>query len=410
MLFQNRPLAVRVMKTATSVIATNDVITLADGSREVMADCALEDGARQINDGDGLPFLIEHDWLRPCGWTQRAWTEPDGIKLRLITESMLPESDDEVEMMNRRFNAHMSSWKKERTAPFEEFAKTLAVRNLELTFDTDSVFLEAPNLVRQVCPTALSESDKDGLMRVRKDAIDANGRLRDGRFSLVPSMLLRPSFGLPNAPNRELMTALLRLAKDSPACEVRLAIDQNRLGLPDSQHSMLQRDYWWGPHYRGSPVNQPYGLTVHGPTKYDQLNGLIRTEFWWYGKAERTFEVEELIDLPRRCNGKEVNRASRFVHSIFDGDNVSRHIDGAIRLYPEHLWQQRTATKITEFGKRATRVKLWRVDGSVNIDRWYELIHMFFRGNYTIAEYFGLPSPDVYRSEFEQSLKDSERT
>ena len=32
---------------------------------------------------------------------------------------------------------------------------------------------------------------------------------------------------------------------------------------------------------------------------------------------------------------------------------------------------------------------------------WYNLIHMFFRGNYTIGEYFGLPNPIDHRRTLE---------
>ena len=153
---------------------------------------------------------------------------------------------------------------------------------------------------------------------------------------------------------------------------------------------------WWGPPFRGDPSRQPYGVTVHGPTRHDDLSGLLRTEFWWYGKDERTVEIEELVDR-RLVDVHDGNAAyvCRFVHSIFDSSTGRpRHLDGAVRLYDDEGWTGRTGSHIDKFGKNATRVKLWRVDGDIPLETWYLLIHMFFRENSTVPEYFGLELPD----------------
>jgi len=193
------------------------------------------------------------------------------------------------------------------------------------------------------------------------------------------------------------------LAKQK-SLEVRIAIDQNLLGIRKSFKRTEQRAYWWGPRYSGSPLDQPHGMTVHGPTINDQLNSLIRTEFWWYGKSIPTFEIEEIVDNKFFLASGVTARGMRFIHSMCDVKGRPFHIDGAIRLYSESLWCKRKAEKISDFGKRAERIKLWRVDGELENDAWYELIHNFFRGNYTVGEYFGLPTPERYRAEYERSL------
>ena len=394
------------MKLVRAIIATNALITLPDGSREITADCALEDGATQINERGGIPTLFGHDWLRPAGWVTRAWTERDGKSLRLVTESIQQESDEEYQFVLEKVIGFLKALEKYRTAPFEDMARSLKIPQLALTFDSDCVILQSPDLVRQICPSAFSGVDGDGLITVRKGSIDENGSLRSGDFLLVPSPLFRPSFGLPNVPNQEFLSPLLRLAKNSSDCEVRVAIDPHRLAIPDSLKPSQQREYWWGPQFAGNPFDQPYGITVHGPTKNDVLNSLIRTEFWWYGKTERTFEMEELAEIPKVFDNQGAVRGMRFVHSVFH--QQSKHLDGAIRWYSEDLWQERLDKKLSDFGKKARREKLWRVDGDLSIKTWYELIHMFFRGNYSVGEYFGLPNPDDYRSAFEKSLNTAE--
>lgn len=391
------------MRVVNSVIATNEVITLADGTREVLTDCALEDGARQINEGDGLPRLMEHDWLRPCGWTHRAWTERDGYHLRLVFEDIIPETAEDFRVILWRYAKYLSTISEQRTAPFQELARSLNLPDVRLTWDTDCVYLQAPGLAARLCPSVFARTDEDGLIRLGNGVVHENGWLRNDAYLLVPSRLMRPGFDLPNAPNRDFLSSLLRLAKGSTDCEVRLSLDRDRLGIPASLQPMERRELWWGPPYRGNSLKQPDGVTVHGPTRYDSLNGLIRTEFWWYGKAERTLEIEELVDLVRLSGAHQPSRRMRFIHSIFNHGGTPRHLDGAIRTYTDDLWVVRTRpnSNISNFGKKAQRAKLWRVDGSLSLSTWYELIHMFFRGNYTVGEYFGF-DPEVFWSELKQ--------
>jgi hypothetical protein len=296
-----------------------------------------------------------------------------------------------------------------RAAPFVDHVRSMPVPDIQLTIDSDSVLLQAPGLVQAVLPSAYSQVDEDGLTVLRPEWINRNGMVSFEKFFLVPSRYFRPSFGLPNAPNRELLSSLGRLAKNATACEVRLAVDPDRLGILDSFKPMLQRDYWWGPPYTGNPRSQRHGMTVHGPTRYDHFNGLKRTEFWWYGKAESTLEIEEIHNLVFRLDRERLAHGMRFIHSIFDRNDLPRHLDGAVRLYDADLWNQRVQSKLSDFGKKARRMKLWRVDGSLALNDWYELIHMFFRGNYTIAEYFGLPSPDEYRLKAEKASESTSK-
>ena len=395
-----RSTAVFLMKFQHSVIATNDVITLANGNRECIADAALEDMARKLNESGGRPGLLEHDWHRPYSWGRRAWTQRDGRRLKLIVESEVPETESELEFIRGKITTYWSREAGDRLEPFRGFANSLKVPGISLAADTDCVLLESPGLLSRLCPHCVKDTDDDGLIPVRKEFIDARYCLRSGDFLLVPSKFLRPSFGLPNPANAEFLSVISQLATQPEKRSVRLALDPNRLGIARSFRRWERRDYWWGPRYSGDPRLQPKGLTVHGPTAYDSLSGLIRTEFWWYGKHEPTLEIEELVAMPWLKRLSENSHCTRFVHSVFFSDG-SIHLDGSVRIYTDDQWQERLGQKITEFGKRATRVKLWRTDGELDMEAWYNLVHTFFRGNYTIGEYFGLPDPIDYRRSLE---------
>jgi hypothetical protein len=384
------------MKTERAVVATNDIITLADGMRECIADEALEDMAFQINASGGRPSLVEHDWSRPCGWASRAKTEREGQRLKLVVEYDVPETGSELEIVRRRISNYWRSEVAQRVEPFREFANTLGVPGISLNADLDCVLLQSPGILPKLCQHSLTNMDDDGLVPISRDVVDTRGFLKTGDYLLVPSEFLRPSFSLPNPVNGELLSILSKLATLPQERSVRVALDPNRLGIANSFKRSERRDYWWGPRYSGDPRAQTKGLTVHGPTAHDRLSGLIKTEFWWYGKREQTLEIEELVDMPWLEHVSEKKRCSRFVHSVFFPDGRI-HLDGAVRIYTEDQWQLRLGQKITEFGKGATRVKLWRIDGELKTELWYDLIHMFFRGNYTVGEYFGLPDPVEHR-------------
>ena len=79
------------MKYIHSVAATNQI----NRKNMVIADSCLEDMAKQLNEQGGRPQLHSHDWTRLIGWTTKAWTEREGVHLKLMTETEVPETECE---------------------------------------------------------------------------------------------------------------------------------------------------------------------------------------------------------------------------------------------------------------------------------------------------------------------------
>ena len=178
------------MKTVHSIIATNSPIKLPDGTREILADCALEDCARQINER-GFPILFEHDWLRLSGWTVRAWTEREGTMLKLVTEGVLPETSEEQVAVSQRYSEYLDTQLEMHTTPFKDVLCQLGISGTRLAFDVDSVLLECCDLVKKVYPSVLTDIDADGLVRVNSKLIDEDGLVTVGEFFLVPTIYLQ---------------------------------------------------------------------------------------------------------------------------------------------------------------------------------------------------------------------------
>ena len=383
------------MITVTSVIATSQVIRLPDGHSEVITEEALAQAADQLNANGGMPFLLDHDWTRPIGWTNRAWIEQNGDHVRLCTVSDVPETRAETDALVTQFATHCAARRLEATSPYAQALVAFADGPVELAHDLCCVYLAGAGLVDRVLPDVIKSTDDDGLIPIASSEIVGGAWVKRGSYLLSPSRFLRPGWSLPNPPNRDFLNALVEVKQRNPHLSIKLAIDFDLIGIPESLQEHEQRDYWWGPPYNGNPINQPHGVTVHGPTKYDAASGLRQTEFWWYGKEERTLQVEEVFDQPRwRSYGNERRTPARFVHSIFNPATGSPdHLDGAVRLYTDAEWSDRIGLPVDKFGKRGIRHKLWVVDGEMQLSDWYTLIHMFFKGNFTIAEYFGLGGP-----------------
>jgi hypothetical protein len=362
----------------------------------VFTDDCLEDGAKQINKGIGQPCLLNHDWTRLIGWTSKAWTVREGDLLKLATETEIPETKEETNAINQKYASYLNNIYKERVLPFN--SEREKINNSELNCDMSCVYLTGKNILWETYAELKNELDEDGLLYLKKPQFVGEGFIKYKEHMLVPHSSFRESYSLPNTINRDFFSKLSNLSQTNSNVTIRLRIDGNFLGIFKSLTSWEQLDYWWGPKYNGNPFEIKTGVCVHGASKYDiALKRFKQTEFWWYQKDRRTFEIEEILEEPIFLELDGENKiAMRFIHSIFDSKTMRPcHLDGAVRLYNYDLFQNRKTKNIKEFGKSAERLKIWRIDGDISIEDWFDLIHNFFRNNFMIAEYFGYNLDDI---------------
>jgi len=74
-----------------------------------------------------------------------------------------------------------------------------------------------------------------------------------------------------------------------------------------------------------------------------------------------------------------------------DDETQPVHLDGAIRRYDDESMLRRVDQTIYEAGRNAEYTKLWRIDGTLDVATWKELITHYFRDNWLVGEYFGAP-------------------
>ena len=82
-------------------------------------------------------------------------------------------------------------------------------------------------------------------------------------------------------------------------------------------------------------------------------------------------------------------RPSRYFHAIYaPAEEVFVHSDAAVRYYTETELDLRKQAHLHSLGKVGVRVKLFRVDGPLDVATWSTLIAGSFVWNNDIQRYF----------------------
>jgi len=187
----------------------------------------------------------------------------------------------------------------------------------------------------------------------------------------------------------------------------RIAIDHRRIMPKEFYERVVEFDKWFGPTFDATKIDDPnaVGLTVLKRNKnslFGLTNKLDRTEFFWsFRDGVKTLQIEEVSDMDYKFDGYNINR---YVHSERDTRRqIFRHLDGAAKVYLENNYEGRFASKIPNKAKCHAKPKLFRIDGSIGISDWIELISFFYKSNEMVIEYF---NPGEFERMFELRIRD----
>ena len=170
---------------------------------------------------------------------------------------------------------------------------------------------------------------------------------------------------------------------------------------------LVELSTWYGPQFGADKLDDPdlVGLAVvlrDRPSPYE-MRGPVweRTEFLWKQRdGLKTLEVEEVSDPRHAREGRVQNR---YVHAQRDVERKRIvHFDGAVKVYPEDAYRERHGARLGDPGGRPEKVKLFRIDGDVNVGRWLELVGGFFSGNEMVVEYF---DPARFEEEYAPQIR-----
>lgn len=240
--------------------------------------------------------------------------------------------------------------------------------------------------------------------------IDENFKLFDGGIEYRNHILHYHQFlrrGFTSNPNFDFLGRFIRYYLNSKEMnKFRIAIDLRRLMPKEFYRRSIEMDRWFGPIFEKEQIDNrnAIGLTIinrRRPSIFDLTNKLDCTEFYWsYRNGIKTFEIEEISSEDNLFDSYYINR---YVHSERDiNQKILRHFDGAVKIYLQDNYTNRLTSRMpTEF-KSYKKIKLFRIDGDVNIEEWIDLISHFYKGNEMVIEYF---DPEQFEKLFGEDIK-----
>ena len=298
--------------------------------------------------------------------------------------------------------------------PDREYLKRLSIYHLATVLEERGRSLQdvleadpSKSRVLDAYPELADRLDGDGLLRVGEDTTVMDLGLAYRDHILQYHRLLRGNYSYSSRPNADLMWRFGQYFKESGATnEFWVAIDHARLMPKDAYERILDFSRWFGPRFGREKLDDPneLGLTVVGREE-PELFALLgpsaweRTEFYWkHDGGVKTLEIEEISTRENVLDNRYLNR---YLHAERDvGAGRLRHFDGAVKVYPRDRYGARLSARLPRV-ERVQKIKLFRVDGDVEVERWLEMVGYFFSGNEMVLEYF---DPDQYHEHFDEKI------
>lgn len=382
------------MKTITAIFGSN----LVNRYKMIMPVPVLESSMNQAWDKP-LPSSVGHDLHRALGWNNVIALHLQPNLARIVGAIRYAETSEEMayvrHVLNEMVSRRLSELDPEEVAELKTRLGDFLSANAKRHAQGCTAYLDS-GIAARACPAIFVRRDADGLIPMSALNCVGPGVFEQNGLLLFAHQFFRRSLSRYNTPNDPFLKRLCAIARNE-ALDVRIALDEDLVGLPGTLLNNIELQYWWGPHFSDVLNETQIGVTRHESSESDRFfNAVSATEFWWYVQDERrTFECEEIRSLDVPSMGKSTKEfGCRFVHSILDsGTSNSIHLDGAVRLYDEDLMLERVDKSIMHFGRRAQYTKLWRIDGVLGVTDWKALISDYYRDNHLVGEYFGGVEP-----------------
>ena len=348
---------------------------------------------------------ISHDMHRFVGWCESTDIHLTGHLARQLGSMTIPETDEErrvYDSVRQRYWYHYHSDGVDR---FKNELKNIVEKDDEAVARfvfTDAAAIWSPRIASRLYPQFFeSESslvDKDGLTTFRALTSETTeiqpGVFLDAKRNLVlfAHPFFRRNLSRINSLNSYFLGSFAEYVRSSPLTDARLRLDPDLIGHGDSVRERLELEYWRGPHFRDDIENIQCGVAEHkADERLRYFESIDKTQLWWKSPENResargrqffrTFEVEELVDDPSiGLDGEKYG--CRYSHAEYDiQETLISHFDGAIRAYAGDEYLSRIDKPINRAGKHSEYTKLFRLDSSIPVSSWKQLLTNFFRGN-----------------------------
>lgn len=202
--------------------------------------------------------------------------------------------------------------------------------------------------------------------------------------------------------------------------ELSVALDWNRLRVNVNEAFYLEFDTWYGAKFNKEISQIPDGISkLVPPPELDETDvefffGNVKALNikWTSSKGIRTFVAEEF-----KCE-KEVIMVDgekyhpvRYIHSEYDLQRQCFiHLDGAVHLYTaeEYALMEYADMNYNQKSRvnvKSGSVKLFKMNGAIDIETWQLYVSQFFCQDPLIFEYFEGQYPDYVNEILEKLMK-----
>jgi hypothetical protein len=364
--------------------------------------------------------LNEYPMLLPRGYYGSRLPEPVLTPLAELVESCVESLSGMKEDALQSFVSDLPDWAQglihsgTSTARKDEFLQRVALYHVVVVLQR-SYFSYEEAIVGDTCenevfrryPELADKIDKDGLLRIDDTVALLDVGVEYKAHVLHYHQLLRRSYS--SNPNIDFISAFVNYhMKTKGTNDFRIGIDHRRIMPKEFYRQIMEKAYWFGPKFDRTDLDDPreVGVTVvkrDCPYLLDVLrsNKLDRTEFYWnYRKGTKTLEVEEISRQDYSFDSYHLNRYAHTERDI--SARVLTHLDGAVKVYLGESYANRLASKLPREFKCHKKIKLFRIDGDIDVDQWMDLLARFFRENEMIIEYF---DPAQYEAVFGECIR-----
>lgn len=338
-----------------------------------------------------IASFLNHDHSRdPISYTKMFGMLISNKMFALTISSNFIMTENEMKNVKSIYNNFINNLINKNVDKFDELILKLGANlsnNYRKLF-TYAVTIEDKNIISRMFPELLDKIDDDGLIDIKelKDMIYP-GVYKYKDFIIFAHRFFKRGCALENSFNNKLLEKLQIMSKNN-LVNIKIRIDLDLIGLIGTEQCMLEYDYIWGPKFNDDLNSIPDGETVHEfKDEEKHMYGIDKVEILWKSRGnEKIFESEEITN--DSLNNSKVVFRNRYVHSIIKSDEINPfHLDGAIRQYTidEHI--NRIDSRIID-NNNAEYIKLWRLDGKIEVNNWKELISIFYNENKLLGEYF----------------------
>lgn len=389
-----------------------------DGSH--LSVSALDDMIWMGSNG-GRPLGISHDYHRFIGWNLITGLYISHEMSYVVGNSYLPNSKEEYDNLYKKrdnfwynfINEQLSNYK----IPFADELRNHKLFNNDGRWYFNGLALYGYKGITYKAFPNLTSLEDDGLIKldVLLSLFEYKGQgvfaSRNCDLAIILHPYFRRSFSICNNYNFGFVDKLFEVY-ESGNKSVKVKIDPDWIGFAPSYITSFEYEYWFGPKYSDDIESIQQGVVKYQNEPENKLfNNIEFTEFVWQKKDDGDryqFEMEEVTDTdaPTLASG---TFACRYLHAFYDiASKAFNHFDGAIRAYDLDGIVERLDLPMNQAGHNATYMKIFRMDGVIEINLWKGLITQYLCSNQAVYDYFNIPRPftSVQKEKKEKSVKD----